>query len=112
MSNGVEPWYQERPKSQAVYNVLDFLIQHPEEGLACVGKDLRAHYLFERIGGIRIPVENGARVIFFDRGELAANHRGSVIFEVPPEGMGHPTDEQLQLFILSKYPYWRPSSPK
>jgi hypothetical protein len=100
-------WYDLEKKSDAVYKVLRYLAEHPDEGLECVGDDAKARQLFEDKGDIKVPA--GARVIFFAPGEQASIHRGSVILEVPAQPTTDATDDQLKIRILGNYPYWPPN---
>ena len=107
MSNsGSGDWTTEDPKTDAVYNVLRYLARNPEEAAACAGNDQKAHELFERVGGIKIP--QGQRVIIFGSGEKKLEFRGSVILEVP-HGVSQLSDDQLKRFVLGNYSYWRPT---
>jgi hypothetical protein len=108
MSNGNDDWATDKKKREAVYKVLKYLSENPEEGLKRVGKDDEARKLFEDKGEIGVPVERGARVIFFATGEQALNVGASVILEVPPK-MLDATDDQLENFILGNYTYWPPN---
>jgi hypothetical protein len=105
-NNQSTDWTTEGPKTDAVYNVLKYLAEHQGEGAACVGNDQRAHELFQRIGGITIPP--GQRVIIFGSGEKKLEFRGSVILEVP-YGLNQLSDDQLKIFVLGNYSYWRPT---
>jgi hypothetical protein len=108
MSKGNGDWDNEVTKSDAVYKVLHYLKEHPEDGLKCVGNDAEAIKLFEKQGGITVPTDKGARVIFFASGERALNAGASVIFELPPATLRDPTDKQLSEFILGDYDWWPP----
>ena len=108
MSNGnLGDWSDDQKKNEAVYSVLRYLAEHPDEGLDCVGKDDEARKLFEKIGGITVPVDKGARVIFFATGEQELNVGASVILEVPPK-MATATEDQLEHYVLGNYTYWPP----
>ena len=107
----MEDWSDDTKKNDAVYKVLRYLAENPEEGLKRVGKDDEARKLFEKVGGIQVPVEKGARVIFFATGEQALRVGASVILEVPPKLL-NATDDQLEQFVLGNYTYWPPRSPK
>jgi hypothetical protein len=98
-------WTTEDPKTEAVYKVLKYLAENPDDGAACVGNDQKAHELFERVGGIKIPP--GQRVILFGSGEKKLEFRGSVVLEVP-YGVTQLNDDQLKTFVLGNYSYWRP----
>src|SRR5437870_5425486 len=106
MSNGNGDWYNRTTKNPAVYKVLRYLAAHPEDGLNCIGKDDKARSLFEDKGGIQVPVDRGARVIFFAQGERALQVGSSVILELPPPGLKEPTNKQLREFILGNYEWW------
>ena len=106
MSNSNGDWYDDFKKNNAVYNLLRHLAAHPEDGLNCVGKDDKARKLFEDKGGIHVPVDKGARVIFFAPGERTLRVGSSVILEAPPARLADPTDEQLKAFILGNYEWW------
>jgi hypothetical protein len=109
MSNGkTGDWYDLDKKNEAVYKVLEYLAQNPDDGSKRVGKDDEARQLFEEKGGIQVPVSDGARVIFFASGERALLHGASVVLEVPPGRITGATDDQLKQFVLGNYPYWRP----
>ena len=108
MSNGNGDWYDRSKKNPAVYNLLRHLAAHPEDGLKCIGKDDDARKLFEDKGGIKVPTDKGARVIFFAPGERALEVGSSVILEIPPAPLSRPTDEQLKAFILGNYEWWLP----
>jgi hypothetical protein len=108
MSNGTGDWYDETTKSGAVYKVLHYLKDHPADGLKCVGNDAEAIKLFEKQGGITVPTDRGARVIFLASGERALNAGASVILELPPATLRDPTDKQLSEFILGDYDWWPP----
>lgn len=108
MANGTD-WYDADKKSAAVYKVLRYLADHPEEGAACVGNDANAQQLFEKRGEIEIPTEKGARVVFFAAGEQELKHGSSVIIEVPSQPLTDATDDQLKAYILGNYPYWPPN---
>jgi hypothetical protein len=108
MSNGKPDWYDEVKKSGAVYKVLHYLKEHPGDGLKCVGNDAEAIKLFEKQGGITVPTDKGARVIFFASGERALNAGASVLLELPPATLRDPTDKQLSEFILGDYDWWPP----
>jgi hypothetical protein len=108
MSNANGDWYDPETKNGAVYKLLDYLATHPQDGLACVGKDEAARTLFEAQGGITVPVDKGARVIFFAPGERAKQAGSSVILEIPPAPLINATDDQLKAFILGNYEWWRP----
>ena len=58
-----EGWYDLDRKSDAVYKVLRYLAEHPDEGLECVGDDAKTREFFEDHGDIKVPAD--ARVIFF-----------------------------------------------
>jgi hypothetical protein len=103
-----EEWKDLGKKCDAIYKVLRHLARNHEEGMSCVGDDVKTQELFELKSGLRVPVETGARVVFFASGEEALNHRGSVIIEVPPAGLENATDEELMGYILGNYPYWPP----
>jgi hypothetical protein len=104
-NNQSADWTTEKPKTDAVYNVLKYLAEHQDEGAACAGNDQRAHELFETHGGIKIPP--GQRVIIFGSGEKKLEFRGSVVLEVP-HGLTQLSDDQLKIFVLGNYSYWRP----
>ena len=108
MSNGTGDWYTEPAKNGAVWRVLDYVAVNPGEGLACVGKDDDARKFFERVGGITVPVDRGARVIFFAPGEKDLKIGSSVILEMPAAPMLNATDGQKQELIIAQYTYWRP----
>jgi hypothetical protein len=109
MSNGEnEEWSDETKKNEAVYKVLRYLAENPDEGLKCVGNDDEARKLFEDKGAITVPTEKGARVIFFATGERALQVGASVILEVPPKRL-NATDEQLKVYVLGNYTYWPPT---
>lgn len=109
MSNGkTGSWYDDKMKNEAVYKVLRYLAKNPDEGLGRVGKDDEARKLFEDQGGIQVPVDNGARVIFFATGEQALLVGASVILEVPPKQLAGATDAELKKFVLGNYTYWPP----
>jgi hypothetical protein len=109
MSDETEGWYNLEKKSAAVYKVLRYLAEQPNEGLACVGNDEMARQLFEDQGGVKVPAEKGARVIFFAPGEQALIHGGSVIIEVPSQPQTDASDDELKIRILGNYPYWPPN---
>jgi hypothetical protein len=109
MGSETEGWYDLDKKSDAVYKVLRYLAEHPDEGLECVGDDEKARQLFEDQSGVKVPTENGARVIFFAPGEQALIHGGSVIIEVPSQPVTNASDDQLKIRILGNYPYWPPT---
>jgi hypothetical protein len=106
MSNGKDDWSNEKTKNKAVYKVLRHLAAHPDEGADLVGRDDKARQLFETVGGIRVPVEDNARVIFFPSGERGLNVGASVILEIPSEEARGMTDEELKQFVLGNYEYW------
>jgi hypothetical protein len=103
-------WYDDKRKNGAVYKVLRYIAANPDDGLRCVGKDDDARHLFEAKGGIHVPVERGARVIFFAPGEQNLEVGASVILEVPPHKLTDPTDDQLQYYVLGNYTYWAPKT--
>jgi hypothetical protein len=108
-----DDWSDPIKKIGAVYNLLRYLAKNPQEGLNRVGKDDDAKDLFEKKGGITVPVAQGARVIFFTPDEGKDHPLGvgsSVIIRVPPVGFdGNATDQQLQeACVLGNYPYWPP----
>jgi hypothetical protein len=104
-NNQSADWTTEKPKTDAVYKVLKYLAEHPDQGMTCVGNDARAHELFKDVGGIGVPA--GQRVIIFGSGEKKLEFRGSVILEVP-YGLTQLSDDQLKIFVLGNYSYWRP----
>ena len=108
MSNPKNDWSDDQIKNGAVYKVLRYLAAHPDEGSDLVGRDDKARHLFEKIGGIRVPVEDDARVIFFPSGERALEVGASVILEIPPDGAKEMSDEELKKFVLGNYEYWAP----
>jgi len=109
MSNGKNgDWSDEVKKNEAVYKVLRYLAENPDDGLSRVGKDDEARKLFEDKGGITVPVDSGARVIFFAPGERALLVGSSVILEVPPKRLEGASDGELKKFILGNYTYWKP----
>jgi hypothetical protein len=99
-------WTDPTKKNRAVYKVLRYLAAHPDEGAELVGRDDKARQLFETIGGIRVPVEDDARVIFFPAGERDLEVGSSVILEVPPENVATKSDEDLKQYVLGNYEYW------
>jgi hypothetical protein len=110
MSNGNDgDWTEEKKKNGAVYKVLHYLAEHPEEGMACVGNDQRAQDLFEKIGQVSVPTGKGARVIFFATGERDLKIGSSVILEVPPKANKTFSDAELKKFVLGNYDYWPPT---
>ncbi len=119
-TRGTGPWYNEDTKIMAVYDVLHYLMRNPREGLSRVGNDVEAKNLFEREGRITVPVNQGARVIFFapDEGEIYEGDGrlafgSSVIIRVPPDGVPtNLTDFELMTLCLvgTSYPYWPPGS--
>jgi hypothetical protein len=108
MSKSSGDWYDEAKKSGAVYKVLRYLKDHPSEGLACVGNDNAAKQLFKAQGGIAVPSDGRARVIFFAPGERATTVGASVIIELPPASLVDPGDKELSQFILGDYDWWPP----
>src|SRR2546423_9724586 len=109
VSNGTtEDWNDDKIKNEAVYKVLRYLAKNPKEGSSRVGKDDEARKLFEDQGGIQVPVDSGARVIFFATGEQDLLVGASVILDVPPDGYADKSDEELKKFVLGNYTYWAP----
>jgi hypothetical protein len=115
----IDDWYLREPKNKAVYALLQYLMKHPKEGIDLVGDDNGAKNLLQREGGIAVPTNKGARVIFFapDEGEIYGGDGrlgvgSSVIIRVPPEGVSTSlTDLELKkLCLLGNYPYWPPNS--
>jgi hypothetical protein len=109
MSDGrTGDWYDNKRKNEAVYKVLRQIAKNPEDGLRCVGRDEDTRQLFEKVGEIQVPVDKGARVIFFAPGEQALQVGASVILEVPPKLFADPTDDELKRFVLGNYVFWPP----
>jgi hypothetical protein len=108
MSNGITDWYDDVKKSGAVYNVLNSMLTHQSEALNCVGDDVKAVQFFQKYGGITVPTNQGARVIFFAPGERALQTGASVIIEIPPPALTAAGDKQLSGFILGDYDWWPP----
>jgi hypothetical protein len=106
MSNDTNDWADDKKKNTAVYKVLRYLAANPEEGEGLVGRDDKARQLFEKIGGIRVPVEDDARVIFFPSGERDREIGSSVILEIPSEDATKVNDEDLKKYVLGNYEYW------
>lgn len=100
-------WTKKQAKCDAVYKVLRYLADHRDEAKACVGHDDKAHELFARVGGIKIP--DYARVIIFDSGEQALQVGASVILEIPSGQLSGSSDDELKPFVLGNYPYWPPT---
>jgi hypothetical protein len=99
-------WADPKKKNQAVFKVLRYLADHPDEGADLVGRDDKARQLFEAIGGIRVPVEDDARVLFFPPGERELEVGSSVILEIPSEDAAKASDEDLKKYVLGNYEYW------
>jgi len=114
MSNGtVDPWYNAVEKDKAVFNVLRYTAEFPEQASACVGvgNDDKAHQFFKDHSGSGMDVPaDGSRVIFFKPGEKALLAGGSIMIEIPPVKMIGVPDTQLMNFLLTKYPYWPPGT--
>jgi hypothetical protein len=101
-----DDWNTRETKTAAIYKVLRYLAKNPDAAAACVGNDQEAARLFEEQGGITIPTENGARVIFFAHGEQALRYRNSVVLEVPPADLSDAPDGALKSYVIGNYPYW------
>jgi hypothetical protein len=99
-------WADNKKKNRAVFKVLRYLAAHPDEGADLIGRDDKARQLFETIGGIRVPVEDDARVIFFPSGERDLEVGSSVILEIPSEDATRMSEEDLKKYVLGNYEYW------
>jgi hypothetical protein len=78
-------WYDGSKKMHAILRVLDYMVRHHQEALACIDHDEKASNLFEdpKIGNIHIPRDQAARVVVLRTDEKGAGWKGSVWLEFP-----------------------------